>query len=66
MPDFEYPAKDSDARVIVYRSPRRRCALAEGRMPGVAQHFNEELSITQSRCMHRGDYHYCCELSSAV
>lgn len=57
VPDFEYPDADSDGKVIVYRSARRMCALAEGLLQGTAAHFGESIAIAQSRCMHRGDDH---------
>ena len=67
VPDFEYPLPPGAEHVIVYRSPRRLCALAEGLMLGAAAHFGETLVVTQSRCMHQGDDHCRFELSfSAV
>ena len=39
---------------IVYDSPRRLCALAEGLIRGVARHYGEPLSVSQERCMHTG------------
>lgn len=62
VPDFEYPAPCDDAYLIVYRSARRMCALAEGLMLGAASHFGERLAIAQSRCMHRGEDHCRFEL----
>lgn len=40
---------------IGYSSPRRLCAMAQGLIAGVAQHFNEEIQIDHPECMHRGD-----------
>ncbi len=62
VPDFEYPDAEGDAQIIVYRSARRMCALAEGLMLGAATHFGETLLIAQSRCMHLGDDHCRFEL----
>ena len=62
VPDFEYPDTSGAAQVIVYRSARRMCALAEGLMLGAAAHFGEELAICQSHCMHQGDDHCRFEL----
>ncbi len=57
VPDFEYPESADGDRIIVYRSARRMCALAEGLMLGAAVHYGETLTIAQSRCMLRGDDH---------
>lgn len=55
VPDFSYPANGNDALTMVYASPRRLCALAEGLITGAAGHYGERVEIRQSRCMHRGD-----------
>lgn len=46
--------------VLVYDSPRQMCSLAIGIGRGLARHFKENLTIRQTRCMHRGDPH--CEI----
>lgn len=38
-----------------YDSPRKLCAVARGIARGIAAHFTEQLSISDERCMHRGD-----------
>jgi hypothetical protein len=38
-----------------YDSPRRLCGVARGIARGIAAHFGEQLSISDERCMHRGD-----------
>jgi len=40
--------------VITYTSPRRLCALARGIIRGVARHYGEPVTITETTCMHRG------------
>lgn len=40
---------------INYDSPRKLCAVARGIARGIASHFSEQLTITDERCMHRGD-----------
>ncbi|GAC1657820.1 MAG: heme NO-binding domain-containing protein [Gemmatimonadaceae bacterium] len=42
---------------ILYASPRRLCAVAEGITRGLAEHFREAVNITQTSCMERGDGH---------
>ncbi len=46
---------------IVYDSPRKLCALARGIVLGMAEHYKCTVSITEPKCMLRGDHH--CELS---
>jgi hypothetical protein len=55
VPDFSYDTSERDALTMVYTSPRRFCALAEGLIQGAASHFSERIAIAQSECMHRGD-----------
>ena len=40
---------------VIYTSPRRLCALAEGIIRGLAEHFSEPVRVSQPECMHRGD-----------
>lgn len=52
IPGQELP----DQTVIIgYRSRRRLCALAEGFIQGAADHFGEQVTVEQQRCMLRGD-----------
>lgn len=43
--------------VLTYDSARRLCAVAKGIAKGVGKHFKENLSITETQCMHRGAPH---------
>ena len=51
------PGETTSEQVVTlgYRSARRLCALAEGFIQGVADHFGERVRIEQPRCMLRGD-----------
>ncbi len=51
------PGRDlpDHAVVLGYRSARRLCALAEGFVQGVADHFGEQVTFEQPSCMLRGD-----------
>jgi predicted hydrocarbon binding protein len=42
------------AAVLTYRSPRRMCALAKGIAKGIATHYGERLTITDTACMSAG------------
>lgn len=40
---------------IIYRSARKLCPLAMGLIKGVAEHYQEKITITEPTCMLRGD-----------
>lgn len=39
---------------IVYKSARKMCGVAKGIARGVAKHYGEQVSVTESSCMHQG------------
>lgn len=41
--------------LITYNSERRLCAVARGIVRGIADHFQEQVRVTDIRCMHSGD-----------
>jgi len=53
-PVFEFRIEEDGALEIIYRSPRKMCALIEGFMAGAATHFDEAITMTQHECMHDG------------
>jgi hypothetical protein len=55
VPEFEFDSSSPDVLVMVYRSARKLCALAEGFVEGAATHFGETVKMTHPQCMHRGD-----------
>lgn len=64
VPEFEFGVK-GDTLVMVYRSPRRLCAFAEGLLLGAADHYAERLTVTQPECMKRGDARCVLEITTA-
>jgi hypothetical protein len=50
--------------VIFYASPRRMCALAKGIIRGIARHYGEAVSITETDCLLRGNAH--CRISARI
>jgi len=40
--------------MVVYASPRRLCAVARGIVRGLAQHYREAVTVTESVCMAQG------------
>ena len=41
--------------LIDYRSTRRLCQVAEGIASGLGVHYGEQVEVSQSQCMLRGD-----------
>jgi predicted hydrocarbon binding protein len=54
-PELEIPEIDEGAISIVYRSPRRLCAMLSGLVEGTARHYGDTAQIEEHSCMHRGD-----------
>lgn len=47
--------RNSDGSLaLYYQSKRKMCALAKGIAKGVAKHYGERISISESQCMHKG------------
>lgn len=63
-PHFDFDASSPDVLVVGYTSARRLCAFAHGLMEGAADHYGEEATIDQVRCMDRGDSR--CEFRIAL
>lgn len=51
---------------ITYVSPRRLCALARGILHGCADTYGEQITVTESQCMHRGDRTCRLDVTAAV
>jgi hypothetical protein len=54
-PKLEVSELGESAIAIVYRSPRRLCAMLRGLVAGTARHYGEDVEIEEQACMHRGD-----------
>jgi len=55
VPEFDFELGDSSRIVIIYRSQKRLCALAEGLILGTAKTFGEAAEIAHPLCLLRGD-----------
>lgn len=55
VPTFAFIEIGDTRVVMVYDSPRKLCALAEGFVEGAAEQYSEKASIDQPECMLRGD-----------
>lgn len=53
-PHFGFGVEPDGRLRMVYRSPRRMCALAEGFIAGAAAHYGEQVEVVQDGCMHDG------------
>ena len=54
LPTFEYESSGDDNLTMIYSSPRKLCALAEGLVEGVGQVFDESIELRHPECMHEG------------
>ena len=60
VPTFSFDTSSADHLRMGYRSKRRLCAFAEGLLEGAADHYGQQITIEQPRCMLRGNE--SCEL----
>ena len=63
LPKFDYEDPGEGRLVMIYRSERKLCSLAEGLFNGAAKHFGTAIDHHQTKCVHRGDDHCRFELS---
>ena len=57
-PFFEYTEQDEHSGILVYRSKRKLCIIAEGVIKGLAKHFNQQAQLAHTQCMHN-DFDEC-------
>ena len=55
VPSFSFEAPEENRLIVVYRSRKQLCALAEGMIEGSARQFGQDVRIEHPRCTHRGD-----------
>jgi hypothetical protein len=65
VPEFDYDTTSPDVLRMGYRSRRKLCSLGEGLIAGAADYYQEELTLRQSECVHRGDDRCVYEVSLA-
>ena len=66
LPHFDYEDTGPGTLVMLYRSPRQLCALAEGLIAGAANHFGVGVTSVHDTCMHHGADHCRIELQFAA
>ena len=62
LPSFRYEEPDKEHLVMIYRSKKKLCKLAEGLIFGTADHFGIIIDQRQTLCMLQGDDHCRFEL----
>lgn len=62
LPMFRYEDPAPDRLVMLYRSDRKLCPLAEGLIEGTAKQFGVPIRLAHPRCLHKGDDHCRLEL----
>jgi Haem-NO-binding len=65
VPWFDFDTPSPDVLTMGYDSPRRMCAFAEGLIEGAADHFGEDVSLSQLTCMKEGDPKCLLQISFA-
>ncbi len=58
LPDFTYQDAPAGGLTMIYRSPRKLCALAVGLIEGTAAHYDTTIEIAHPVCLHTGGT-YC-------
>ncbi len=64
LPNFDYKDENDNELTMIYSSPRKLCALAEGLIAGAAKHFGTQYTMEHTVCMHKGDD--CCHLKMTL
>lgn len=62
LPTFSYETPSDSELVMIYRSPRKLCRLAEGLIQGASVHLKAPYQLTHPLCMHHGSPHCRLEL----
>ena len=57
LPLLEVREEQDCSLLVVYRSHRQLCALAQGFAEGAAEHYGESLGFRHLKCMQQGDDH---------
>lgn len=60
-PQLSVNRVSKDIVTINYRSSRKLCSLLKGIAQGVASHYNEQIKVTETSCMHKHNSH--CTIS---
>jgi hypothetical protein len=53
-PELRTVRRSFDEVVLIYTSPRKMCALAIGIAKGLASYFHENITSSQTMCIHKG------------
>ena len=56
-PTLLYDQPQDDVLMVRYTSSRKMCHFAEGLILGAADYFNQPVTLSQSKCLCKGDAH---------
>jgi hypothetical protein len=65
-PELQASREGPESVTISYRSARKLCPLAKGIIRGAAAHYKVDITITEERCMLRGDPECLINVASAA
>lgn len=60
-PKLKCSCPSADEVIITYTSPRKMCGVAKGIAKGIAKHYNEQIRISETECMLKGNSR--CQIS---
>ncbi|MGC8885496.1 MAG: heme NO-binding domain-containing protein [Candidatus Nanoarchaeia archaeon] len=60
-PKLKSSRPSADEVIITYTSPRKMCGVAKGIAKGIANYYNEQIQITETKCMLKGSS--SCQIS---
>ena len=63
-PTLFYDKPNDNVLIVRYMSNRKMCHFAEGLIYGAADHFNQPVTISQTKCMCEGDNHCLIRIES--
>ena len=52
-PFFEYQSVDQEQGILIYRSKRKLCQVAEGLVQGAAENYGQYVLLQHTHCMHQ-------------
>jgi len=62
-PSFNHQRIDENNLLLLYRSDRKMCRLAEGLIAGAGEYFNQKFVLTHEPCMLEGSDHCGLKIS---
>jgi hypothetical protein len=54
LPSIDWEQPEENSLILHYHSPRKLCHLAQGLIKGAAEHYETNIKISETACMHNG------------